>query len=244
GRGPDPRRDPRGVPRAGPRHALARAARRRRPAAGQAGQRRLPRGRAGGSPEQLGRGEPDPREQGAPDRGPAPVGRRQRGEAGLRPLPPAARRSGADHRGRGNEDRQPARVPEAAHRRSGARRVTGPDPRIDAERRAQGGDLLGAAEAYGRAGLYLEAAQPYRALDDGAAALASVTRVLPDHPRYREACVVAITLAVEQDRLSLALENFLARFLRTAPETERETPALDALARLYERHLFPENAAE
>jgi len=122
--------------------------------------------------------------------------------------------------------------------------VTDGDPRLEAERRAQAGDLLGAAEAYGRAGLYLEAAQAYRAGGDAAAALASLTRVPPDHPRYREACVLAITLAGEEDRLSLALENFLARFLRGAPENDGETPALDTLARLYERHGFPENAAE
>src|SRR5712692_4347036 len=77
---------------------------------------------------------------------------------------------------------------------------------------------------------YLEAAHAYRAVGDGAAALANVTRVLPDHPRYREACVLAITLAGEEDRLSLALENFLGRFLRGAPETDAETPALDVLA--------------
>lgn len=100
------------------------------------------------------------------------------------------------------------------------------------------------AETYLRAGLYLEAAHAYRAAGDGAAALANLTRVLPDHPRYREACVLAITLAGEEDRLSLALENFLARFLRGAPETDSEAPALDVLARLYERHGFPENAAE
>ena len=122
--------------------------------------------------------------------------------------------------------------------------MTEGDPRLEAEARAQRGDLLGAAETYGRAGLYLEAAHAYRAVGDGAAALANVTRVSPDHPRYREACVLAITLAGEEDRLSLALENFLSRFLRGAPETDSETSALDVLARLYERHGFPENAAE
>lgn len=120
--------------------------------------------------------------------------------------------------------------------------MTDGDPRLEAEK--SGRDLLAAAESYGRAGLYFEAAHAYRLAGDAAAALANVTRVRPDHPRYREACVLAITLAGEEDRLSLTLENFLARFLRGAPETDSETSALDALARLYERHGFPENAAE
>lgn len=106
------------------------------------------------------------------------------------------------------------------------------------------GDQRREAEAYLRAGRYLEAAHAFRAAADGAAALANVTRVPPDDPRYREACILAITLADEEDRLSLALENFLARFLRRAPETDSEAAALDVLARLYERHGFPENAAE
>jgi serine/threonine-protein kinase len=106
------------------------------------------------------------------------------------------------------------------------------------------GDPRREAEAHLRAGRFLEAARAYRAGGDRAAALSSVTRVLPDDPSYREACVFAITLADEEDRLSLALENFLARFLRAAPETDAEAPALDVLARLYERHGFPENAAE
>ncbi len=122
--------------------------------------------------------------------------------------------------------------------------MTGEDLRLEAERRAGQGDLPGAAEIYEQAGLHFEAAHARRSTGDLAAALANLTRVPPDHPRYRDACVLAIALADEQDQLTLALDNSLAHFIRRAPANDADAEALDVLARLYERHGFPENAAE
>jgi eukaryotic-like serine/threonine-protein kinase len=114
----------------------------------------------------------------------------------------------------------------------------------EAEERLARGDTRGAAESFERGGLYLEAARTYRAAGLPLAALASITRVSVEDPRYRDACVAALALATEQDRITLALENFLARFLRDAPRDHTEEEALLSLAGIYERQGYPENAAE
>jgi hypothetical protein len=113
-----------------------------------------------------------------------------------------------------------------------------------AELAAARGEHREAAEAYERAAAYFEAALERQTAGDADVALQDLTRVSADHPRYREACVLAVTLASGEDRLSLALENLLARFLRNAPQDELEVEALKVLAQLYERHGFTENAAE
>jgi serine/threonine-protein kinase len=118
------------------------------------------------------------------------------------------------------------------------------DFKAEAERRLAEGNAREAALCYQQAGAYMEAAFAFRAAGDLAAALLSLTHLAPDQPRYRDACMLAVAIADELDRLSLALENFLARFLHTAPESNAEVEALDVLARLYERQGFPENAAE
>ncbi len=118
------------------------------------------------------------------------------------------------------------------------------DLRLSAEERAAQGDLSGAAEIYEQAGLYFEAARAWRSAGDPAAALSDLTRVPADDPRYRESCLLAITLADQRDELTLAFDNALAHFIRGAPANDAEAEALDLLARLYERHGFPENAAE
>jgi serine/threonine-protein kinase len=114
----------------------------------------------------------------------------------------------------------------------------------EARRRAEAGDLLGAAELYERSGHFFEAAGLRQGAGDVRGALASLVRVSAGHPRYREACVLAIGLAHERAEISLPLENMLARFLRESPEAEREVEALVRLAEMYERQGFPENAAE
>jgi eukaryotic-like serine/threonine-protein kinase len=116
--------------------------------------------------------------------------------------------------------------------------------RLEAQERLARGDTRGAAEAFERAGLYLDAARTYRSAGLPLAALASVTRVPADDPRYREACLAAVALATEEDRITLAFENFLALFLRNAPQDRAEEETLLALAGLYERQGYLENAAE
>jgi hypothetical protein len=122
--------------------------------------------------------------------------------------------------------------------------MTPTDGRSEAERRREAGDLVGAAEGFEREGLYLEAALAWGAAGERAAALADFVRIPPDHPRYREGCVLAITLAHELDQVSLALDNFLSRFLRHGPEGEHEVEAFEKVARLYAQHGLLENAAE
>ncbi len=106
------------------------------------------------------------------------------------------------------------------------------------------GEPRSAAMLFELAGLSLEAARAFRAAGDGTAALAVLVRVSLEHASYREACLLAVELLEEQEGLSLAVENFLARFLRTAPLSDNEVRALERLARVYERQGFPENAAE
>jgi len=91
---------------------------------------------------------------------------------------------------------------------------------------------------------HLEAARAHLAAGDAAAALAAATQVPPGAPDYRAACLFAVALAQAQDHLTLALDSFIAAFLRSAPADEGEVETLEVLARLYERHGFPENAAE
>ena len=122
--------------------------------------------------------------------------------------------------------------------------MTPADPLDEAARRRSNGDLVGAAEVLERAGKYRDAAQARLDAGDRAAALADLVRLAPDTSGYREACELAIVTADELDRVSLALDSFLSRFVRHAPEGESEIAAFERLARLYERNGMVENAAE
>src|SRR5690606_27705231 len=70
------------------------------------------------------------------------------------------------------------------------------------------------------------------------------TRVPRNDQRYREAALQAIKLAVDLNFLDFNLENFLSRFVNDGPRTERETGSFLALAQLYRRHDFVENARD
>jgi tetratricopeptide (TPR) repeat protein len=118
------------------------------------------------------------------------------------------------------------------------------ESRRAAEEAMTNGEHRSAAEAYERAGDYYAAAAARRAAGETTRAIEDLVHVAFDDPRYRQACVIAIRLASEQDHLNLALENFLARVLRSAPQDDDEAEAFIALAGLYERHGFAENAAE
>ncbi|MBN2369342.1 MAG: serine/threonine protein kinase [Vicinamibacteria bacterium] len=109
---------------------------------------------------------------------------------------------------------------------------------------AERGEHGAAAEAYERAGDYLEAANARRSAGEATRALEDLVHVEHNDPRYRQACVLAIRLASEKNQPSLALENFLARFLHSAPQNDKEEAALLELVGLYERHGFVENASE
>jgi eukaryotic-like serine/threonine-protein kinase len=106
------------------------------------------------------------------------------------------------------------------------------------------GKLERAAELYLDAGQALEAAACFEALGDPAKQFDALVRVPRDDPRYRDAALLAIDRAAAMNLLDVRLEQFVTRFMQTAPETPREMEALYTLARLYLNHSFIENARE
>jgi serine/threonine-protein kinase len=99
--------------------------------------------------------------------------------------------------------------------------------------------LLGRARESGdlslRAGLFYEAALCFMHAQDPEAALSALSRMPQEDPRYREACLHAVSMAQATARLDIRLDTFLARWLRDAPQDEREAESLYGLADLYER---------
>jgi eukaryotic-like serine/threonine-protein kinase len=122
---------------------------------------------------------------------------------------------------------------EEAHRRAGEARAL----------RAQG-RTHEAAELFAAAGMSTEAAACYREMGDARRALDCLVRVRADEPRYRAACVAAISLSVELDVAGIDLDALLGRFLADGPKDERERAALYTLAVLNERHGYLEGARE
>jgi serine/threonine-protein kinase len=75
-------------------------------------------------------------------------------------------------------------------------------------------------------------------------ALEYLLYVRPTEPEYRQACVLAVSLASQLDRVSVESEQFLSEFIRTGPQDEEELEAFYRLGLLYQRHDFVENARE
>lgn len=115
--------------------------------------------------------------------------------------------------------------------------------RFGQERLARG-DAAGAAAVFEVGGHFYDAALAFEAAGDPARAFENLLRLGPDQARYRDACLRAVRLAPDRGPLSLGFENLVAAFLREGPESAVETDAFLALARLYEREGFLENAAE
>lgn len=107
---------------------------------------------------------------------------------------------------------------------------------------------LGEHEEAGR--LNLRAGKPYEAAicfhraGNRTATLEALTRVGRDHAKYRNACVQAIQLASDLNRLDFALDQFLGRFVQVKPSDEREAAAFYRLSQLYRSQDFGENATE
>jgi len=106
------------------------------------------------------------------------------------------------------------------------------------------GKFAQSGELYITAGLPLEAAQAFAQAGDRVRCLDALLRVPRDDARYRMAAVNAIRVASELETLDFHIENFLSKFVATAPSDDRETDAFARLARLYRKHDFPENAAD
>jgi serine/threonine-protein kinase len=101
-----------------------------------------------------------------------------------------------------------------------------------------------AAQHYLDAGQAFDAARAFAASGDTRSFFDALVRVPRDDLHYREAAIQAIDMASSLNLLDFRLEQFLTRFVATAPESERELESLYLLGRIYLRHDFPENAAE
>jgi len=115
--------------------------------------------------------------------------------------------------------------------------------RFGQERLAQG-DAAGAAAVFEVGGHFYEAALAFEDAGEPARCFENLLRVPPSHPSYRDACLRAVRLAPERGPLSLGFENLVAAFVKGGPEAPAEVAAFLALAELYEREGFTENAIE
>jgi tetratricopeptide (TPR) repeat protein len=135
-----------------------------------------------------------------------------------------------------DEDLQSARRLEAAGKREGAMEAYARLKQWpDAARLAL---ALGAPER--AAGFFAEAAMPFEAaqcyfqIRDRDRGLASLLKVPPGHPHYREACARAVAIAADRSQLTFDLEQFLAAFLATGPLDDAELEVFYTLAILFE----------
>jgi serine/threonine-protein kinase len=100
-----------------------------------------------------------------------------------------------------------------------------------------------AAEYYEAAAMPFEAAECYWALRKRDEALDSLYRVTPTHPRYRDACVMAIAACADRGVLPFELEHLAGKFCNTNPATDQEAAAFYGLAILFETNRSFEGAA-
>jgi serine/threonine-protein kinase len=101
-----------------------------------------------------------------------------------------------------------------------------------------------AGATFARAGRDYEAGVCFFEAGDADAALAHMLRVPRDGPRYRAACAYAIHIVAQRGNVPFDVDQFLAEFVATDPTTPAEAGALHALAVLYERQGFEEEARE
>jgi tetratricopeptide (TPR) repeat protein len=114
----------------------------------------------------------------------------------------------------------------------------------DAARLARAlGKLDRAAEYFDAANLPFEAAECYVAIHERDQALESLWRLTPAHPRYRDACVLAIKACADRSVMSFDLEHLVAKFMTTPPQTDAEAEAMYSLAILFETHRSFDSAA-
>ncbi len=101
-----------------------------------------------------------------------------------------------------------------------------------------------AANLFATGGMPYEAAECYGRAGDTGKVLENLVRVPRDDPRYRVAATRAAKLAAELNVLDLAFESFVSKFLSTGPGSIEEAEAYLAAATLFDRHDFPQYAAE
>jgi eukaryotic-like serine/threonine-protein kinase len=93
-------------------------------------------------------------------------------------------------------------------------------------------------------GMHFEAGVCFARAGDTGLALETFVRVPKEDPKYRSACLHAVAIAKELNVLEFSLDNFLARFVASAPQGDAEVSAFYDLANLYEAHDFSESAQE
>lgn len=101
-----------------------------------------------------------------------------------------------------------------------------------------------AAELCVKGGLHFEAATCFFQAGRAQDAVPQLMRVAPEHPRYRDACMMAIEHCGNVGQVDLRLDALLARWLPEAPRDAVEQAALYKLASLYQRHGFSAGARD
>ncbi|MBN2573166.1 MAG: serine/threonine protein kinase [Deltaproteobacteria bacterium] len=106
------------------------------------------------------------------------------------------------------------------------------------------GKLERAAEYFDAAAMCFEAAECHFAVRRRDEGLACLYRVTPTHPRYREACVMAIGACADRSTLTFDLEQLVTKFLATKPATDKEAEAFYAMGLLFEGARSFDSAAD
>jgi hypothetical protein len=119
-------------------------------------------------------------------------------------------------------------------------------PGIDAAARAarKAGRPREAAEIFSRSGRTYEAGVCFYEAGDPDTALAHMLRVSPGSPRYRAACVYVIHIAAKRGNVPFEVDQYLADFAASDPVHPSEASALHALAVLYGRQGFEDEARD
>jgi tetratricopeptide (TPR) repeat protein len=91
---------------------------------------------------------------------------------------------------------------------------------------------------------YFEAATCFLKANDEASALDAVKRISREDPKYRDACSLAIRLSVRSNSIDFQTDYLIGDYVRSGPGSEKEAEEFYALAQLYTRHDFAENAVE
>ncbi len=118
--------------------------------------------------------------------------------------------------------------------------------RIEAEAKAAEGasKFAVAARHFAEIGQLGHAVRCYLAAQDNDGALRTILRIPKDDGLYRDACVLAIRLAVTLDRVDFDFDQFVGRFLATSPANDGELDAFYAVGVLFERQGFVESSRE
>ena len=100
-----------------------------------------------------------------------------------------------------------------------------------------------AAEYYEAASMHFEAAECYLAARNRDQGLENLWRVPNTHPRYRDACVLAIRVCADRSVLPFELEHMVGKLISSKPASDPEAEAFYALGILFETNRSYDGAA-